>query len=263
MNMSKRWRYLISTVLSGIGMYLFLSLPVDSRYLGIALELVLVVFCFWFGLEIVFDKKFHTKLMTAILPVLLTLGYGLFVVLLPLSQINLLIYIVVFGAMIYLMFLVENVFLVAIGYKTVPLYRAAYTVSLILVLLTAFFLFNSMLSFKLPFWGNSLMTLLLTLFLFLYQFWAIAIDLPDDGKGKGRWVYILVAVWIMGQMALIFSFWPVGIFKGSIYLVSIIYLLSGLFQADIKERLFRGVVTGYSLTGIAMLLAIILTNKWG
>ena len=84
------------------------------------------------------------------------------------------------------------------------------------------------------------MTLLLTLLLFLYQFWAIAIDLPDDGKGKGRWVYILVAVWIMGQMALIFSFWPVGIFKGSIYLVSIIYLLSGLFQADIKERLFRG-----------------------
>ena len=60
-----------------------------------------------------------------------------------------------------------------------------------------------------------------------------------------------------------FSFWPVGIFKGSIYLVSMIYLLSGLFQADIKERLFRGVVTGYSLTGIAMLLAIILTNTWG
>ena len=139
MNVSKRWRYLVLTVLSGIGMYLFLSLPVDFRYLGIALELVLVVFCFWFGLEIMFDRKPHTKLMTAILPVLLTLGYGLFVVLLPSSQINLLIYIAVFGIMIYLMFLVENVFLVAIGYKTVPLYRAAYTVSLILVLLTAFF----------------------------------------------------------------------------------------------------------------------------
>ena len=148
MNVSKRWRYLVLTVLSGIGMYLFLSLPVDFRYLGIALELVLVVFCFWFGLEIMFDRKPHTKLMTAILPVLLTLGYGLFVVLLPSSQINLLIYIAVFGIMIYLMFLVENVFLVAIGYKTVPLYRAAYTVSLILVLLTAFFLFNSMLSFS-------------------------------------------------------------------------------------------------------------------
>lgn len=253
----------MSTVLSGIGMYLFLSLPVDSRYLGIGLELALVVFCFWFGLGIIFERKMHTKLMTAILPVLLTLGYGLFVVLLPLNQINLLIYVAIFGAMVYLMFLVENVFLVAIGFKTVPLYRAAYTVSLILVLLTAFFLFDSILSFRLPFWGNSLLSLLITTFLFLYQFWAVAIDLADDGEGKGRWVYVLVAAWIVGQMALVFSFWPVGIFRGSIYLVSIIYLLSGLFQADIKDRLFKGVVTGYSLTGIAILLAVILTNTWG
>lgn len=263
MNISKRWRYLISTVILGGGLYLFLSLPVESRYLGIILELILVVFCFWFGLGIIFEGNIHNKLMTSILPALLTLGYSLFVVLLPSNLISLLIYTIVFGVMIYLLFLVENVFLVAIGYKTVPLYRAAYTVSLILVLLTAFFLFDSMLSFKLPFWGNSLLALFMTMLMFLYQFWAIAIDLPDDGKGKGKWVYILVAAWIVGQMALVFSFWPVGIFKGSVYLVSIIYLLSGLFQADIKERLFKGVVTGYSLTGISILLAIILMNTWG
>ncbi|PIU73778.1 hypothetical protein COS78_00560 [Candidatus Shapirobacteria bacterium CG06_land_8_20_14_3_00_40_12] len=263
MNISKHWRYLISTIILGVGLYLFLSLPVDSRYLGIVLELVLVIFCFWFGLGIIFERGVYNKLMTAILPVLLTLGYGLFVVLLPSSQISFLIYAAAFGVMIYLIFLVENVFLVAIGYKTVPLYRAAYTVSLILVLLTAFFLFDSMLSFRLPFWGNSLLALFITILLFLYQFWAIAIDLPDDGKGRGRWVYILVAAWIVGQMALVFSFWPVGIFKGSVYLVSIIYLLSGLFQADIKDRLFKGVVTGYILTGIAILTAIIVTNTWG
>ena len=147
MNISKHWRYLISTIILGVGLYLFLSLPVDSRYLGIVLELVLVIFCFWFGLGIIFERGVYNKLMTAILPVLLTLGYGLFVVLLPSSQISFLIYAAAFGVMIYLIFLVENVFLVAIGYKTVPLYRAAYTVSLILVLLTAFFLFDSMLSF--------------------------------------------------------------------------------------------------------------------
>lgn len=60
-------------------------------------------------------------------------------------------------------------FLVAIGYKTVP-YRAAYTVSLILTLLTSFFVFNSLFSFKLPFWGNMLATLVLGWLIFQYQY---------------------------------------------------------------------------------------------
>ena len=161
------------------------------------------------------------------------------------------------------MFLAENVFLVAIGYRTVPLYRAAYTVSLILLLLVSFFVFNSLFSFKLPFWGNMLATAFLGLLIFAYQYWAVAIELPDDGKEKGKWPYILVPTVFLAEFAGVLSFWPVGIFKGSIYLVAVIYAISGLLQAEIRDRLFRGVILSYGYIGVAIVLAAILATSWG
>lgn len=261
--MTKRWRYFISTVISTLGFYLFLWLPVDSRYFGLSLELGLVLFCFWFGLGVIFDKHSDHKLMVTILPLIFATGFSLFCALLPTNQFYMLLLSAIFGFVIYLLFLVENVFLVAIGFKTVPLYRAAYTTNLILTLFSAFFLLNSVLSFRWPFYVNFGLVAILSIVLFLYQFWAIAIELPDDGIGKGKWVYALVAGFMMGELALIFSFWPVGVFKGAIYMVSAIYTLSGLYQADIKDRLFRTVMVNYGLVGAAITVAIIVTNNWG
>lgn len=261
--MTKRWRYLISTIISVFGFYLFLWLPVESRYFGLSLELGLVLFCFWFGLGVIFDKNSGHKLMVVILPLILATGFSLFCALLPMNQYYMIALSLIFGFVIYILFLVENVFLVAIGFKTVPLYRAAYTTNLILTLFSAFFVLNSILSFKWPFYINFGLVVILSIILFLYQFWAIAIELPDDGVQKGGWVYALVAGFMMGELALVFSFWPVGIFKGSVYLVSAIYLLSGLFQADIKDRLFKSVLVNYGLIGVAITVAIIVTNVWG
>jgi hypothetical protein len=168
-----------------------------------------------------------------------------------------------FGIILYAMFLAENVFLVAIGYRTVPLYRAAYTVSLIIVLVVSFFIFNSLFSFMLPFWGNMLVTIFLGLLIFSYQHWAVAIELADDGKEKGKWPYVLIPTLILVECVGILSFWPVGIFKGSVYLVAAIYAISGLLQAEIRDRLFRGVVLTYSYIGIAVVLAVILATNWG
>ncbi len=261
--MSKRIRYFISSVIGALGFYLYLGLPVESRYYGLMLMLVLVVFCFWFGLGIIFEGKFETRIMSVLLPLLWTMGFGLFSVLLPLNWINMLIISTFFGIILYVMFLAENVFLVAIGYRTVPLYRAAYTVSLILLLLISFFVFDSLFSFKLPFWANMLGTAFLSLLIFSYQYWAVAIELPDDGKEKGRWPYILVPSLLLIELAGILSFWPVGIFKGSIYLVAAIYVITGLLQAEIRDRLFRGVVLNYTYIGVAVILAIILVTRWG
>jgi hypothetical protein len=161
------------------------------------------------------------------------------------------------------MFLVENVFLVAIGYKTVPLYRAAYTVSLMVTLLVSFLLFDDLFSFHLAFWGNMLVTIGLSFLIFNYQYWAIAIELPDDGKEKGRWPYILVPSLLLIEMVGILSFWPVGVFKGSVYLVAGIYVISGLIQAEIRDRLYRGVIRTSIYMSVAVVLAAILLTRWG
>lgn len=261
--MPKRLKYFISSLIAGVSFYLYLGLPVESRYYGLMLLLAMVAFCFWFGLGIIFEGNIDTKIMAVLLPVMWTLGFGLFAALLPTNWLNLLFLTIFFATILYLMFLAENVFLVAIGYRTVPLYRAAYTVSLILILLVSFFVFNSMFSFMLPFWGNMLVTAFLSLLLFSYQYWAVAIELPDDGREKGKFPYILVPALLLTEFAGILSFWPVGIFKGSIYLVAVIYAICSLLQAEIRERLFRGVILTYSYIGVAVVLAVILATNWG
>jgi hypothetical protein len=260
--MSKRFRYFISSLFSALGFFMFITLPYDSRYFGLMVGVVMVVFCFWFGLGIIFAESLSVRIMSVLLPVGFFSGFGLFAALLPYDNILAVVLSVLFGLVLYGMFLVENVFLVAIGFKTVPLYRAAYTVSLIITLITAFFMFDSLFSFRLIYWQNGLWTMLISLLIFLYQYWAITIELPDDGKNKDVKKYVWVPSLIMAQLATILSFWPTGIFKGSVYLVSVIYILSGLIQADIRDRLFKRVWLMYVWVGIAVAAAAVIITTW-
>jgi hypothetical protein len=260
--MSKRFKYFISSLISAVGFYVFVSLPYDSRYFGLMVGVVLVVFCFWFGLGIIFEKSLYIRLMSVLLPVGFFAGFGLFGTLLPYNVISAAAMSGLFGLVLYGMFLVENVFLVAIGFKTVPLYRAAYTVSLIITLVTAFFMFDSLLSFRLSYWLNGIWVLAISLMLFLYQFWATAIELPDEGKSKKMKVYVWIPSLLMAEFAVVFSFWPVGIFKGSIYLVSVIYVLCGLIQAELRDRLFKRTWLQYLWVSIAVVAAALLITRW-
>lgn len=260
--MNKRFRYLISSVFSALGFLMFITLPYESRYYGLMAGMVLSMFCFWFGLGIVFIENFSVRMMAIILPMLFFVGFGLFAALLPYSIISAVLLSVFFGVVYYILFLVENVFLVAIGYRTVPLYRAAYTTSLIVLLLTTFFVFDTLFSFRLFFIWNVLGVFLISVLIFLYQFWAIAIELPDDGKDKNRWLYVFLPAVLMTELALVWSFWPVGIFKGSVYLVSAVYVLSGLMQAEIRERLFKRTWLTQLWIGVAIVAACVLVTNW-
>jgi Protein of unknown function (DUF5656) len=261
--MSKKLKYLISSLLATIGFYFFLSLPYESHYYGLLVGVVLIIFCFWFGLGIVFDKSVYIRLMSIVMPIAFFVGFALFATLLPQTFFLSLVYSFFFGFVNYVMFLVENVFLVAIGFRTPPLYRAAYTVGLILLLLTSFFLFNSLFSFKFIYWLNTLLVFIISMVIFLYVFFSVTIELPDDGKDKNVWYYVLVPSLLMAEVALVLSFWPVGIFKGSIYLVMIVYILSGLMHAELRERLFKRTWLVFIWIGVATVLGIILTGISG
>lgn len=260
--MPKRLKYFISSAIAALGFYFFIGLPYSSHYYGLLVGLVLVTFCFWFGLGIIFDQNLYIRLTSAILPVGFFIGFGLFAALLPQTVLTMLLTSLFFGIICYVMFLVMNVFLVSIGYRTPPLYRAAYTVGLVLLLLTAFFLFDSLFSFKLIYWLNAIFVFLISVVLFMYVFYSVTIELPDDGKEKNFWVYILVPAFFMSQLGLVLSFWPVGIFKGSIYLVAAVYVLSGLLQLDLRDRLFKKSSTIFTWISVAVILGIIFTTSW-
>lgn len=260
--MDKKIKFFISSLVCGLGFYSYLSLPIDSRYYGLLVGVVLVVMAFWFGLGIMFEKNLNTRLMTILLPAQFLIGFGLFAVLFPQTIFLKILFSVIFTLMCYWIFLVMNVFLVAIGFKTVPLYRAAYTMNLIIILFNSFFLISSLLSFNQIYWINAVAVFIASALIFLYQFWATAIELPDDGKNKNRWAYVLVPALLLSEMAMVFSFWPVGLFRGSIFLVLMIYVVSALYQADIRERLFRKTWLSYVWVGVVIVLASILLTNW-
>ncbi len=260
--MSKRFRYLISSLLSAIGFYFFISLPYSSHYYGLAVGVVLVAFCFWFGLGIIFEHSLYIRLMSIVLPVGFFVGFGLFTALLPTNFLTLSLLSLFFGIIAYIIFLVENVFLVSIGGRTPPLYRAAYTVGFMVQLLTTFFLFDSLFSFKFTYWINALLIFAISAMIFLYLFYSVTIELPDDGKDKNIWYYALVPAFLMSQLGMVLSFWPVGIFKGSIYLVAVIYVLSSLIQLQLRDRLFKKDWLTFVWILIAILFGIILTTSW-
>ncbi len=261
--MSKKLKYLISSILATVGFYFFLSLPYESHYYGLLVGIVLIIFCFWFGLGIVFDESIYIRLMSIVMPVAFFVGFALFATLLPQNFSLSLFYSFFFGIVTYIMFLVENVFLVAIGFRTPPLYRAAYTVGLILLLLTSFFLLNSLFSFKFIYWLNMLLVFVISMIIFLYVFFSVTIELPDDGKDKNVWYYVLVPSLLMSEIVLVLSFWSVGIFKGSIYLVMIVYILSSLMHAELRGRLFKRTWLVFVWVGVATVLGIVLTGISG
>ncbi|MDD4937731.1 MAG: hypothetical protein PHX34_01810 [Candidatus Shapirobacteria bacterium] len=260
--MSKRFRYLISSLLSAVGFYFFINLPYSSHYYGLAVGAVWITFCFWFGLGIIFEHSLYIRLMSIILPLGFFVGFGLFTALLPQNFLVIFLLSLFFGIIAYVIFLVENVFLVSIGGRTPPLYRAAYTVGFMVLLLTAFFLFDSLFSFKFVYWINGLLIFLISAVIFLYLFYSVTIELADDGKSKNIWYYVLVPAFLMFQLGLVLSFWPVGIFKGSIYLVAVIYVLSSLIQVELRDRFFKKTWLTFIWISIAILAGIILTTSW-
>lgn len=260
--MPKRFKYLISTLAMVAGFILLISLPYESHLYGLLTGIALTVFCFWFGLGIVFEKDIYTRIMAIILPVGFFVGFGLFITLLPLNILMLCVSCLVYGVVTYTLFLVDNVFLVALNYKIMPLYRSAYTVGLMILMAVSFLSFDSLYSFRLPYWINMAGVAAISWLMMLYHYWSVEIELVEN-KRKNIFTYTVLPAFLISQLALVFSFWPVGIFKASLYLVLVSYLVCGLIQAEMRGRLFKKTWIMSEWMGIAIIFGILFMSRWG
>ena len=96
----------------------------------------------------------------------------------------------------------------------------------------------------------------------MYIFYSVTIELPDDGKDKNFWAYVLVPSFLISQLGLVFSFWPVGIFKGSIYLVAFVYIVASLVQLELRSRLFKKNWLTFAWITLSIILGIVITTSW-
>ncbi|MDO8341325.1 MAG: hypothetical protein Q7T59_05105, partial [Candidatus Woesebacteria bacterium] len=144
--------------------------------------------------------------------------------------------------------------------RTIALLRAARGVGFVLTLVTSFLIFDAILSIR----QNILITISLVLvssfLLFLQGFWSINLEKEFD---KDVFQMAAISSLIMAELSALIYFWPVTVVVGSLFLTSGGYLLLGLGQAKLEERLFSTTIREYLTVGLIVLIGMFFATRWG
>lgn len=256
-SLEKRQKFIIVSVLFSFLLLLIQITGFEKRLLAICfLTALMPLFAIWSLREALSGIRWLTAL---ILPTLWTAGVGLFYFLLPAVWFSQVPIVAVYALGIYALLLTENVFSVA-AIRTIQLYRAAQAVGFLLTLLTSFLLFDTAFSLRLWPWFNSLLIFLISFPLFIQGLWSVTLE---ERFSSQTFNLCLVSSLVLAEIAFIISFWPVSIAMASLLLTTAAYVLFGLFQAHLQERLFRQTINEYVSVGVFVLLIMLLTTRWG
>lgn len=254
--MSKRKRFIITSAVLSLGFVLIQFLDNQFRFLAIGvlgtLTVILFVWSLWEGLG-----KDMT-LVSLVLPFLFTLGVGLFWFLLPSSILARLPVVILYAIGIYVLVSTSNVYTVA-AIRTIPLLRTARGVGFVLTLLTSFLIFDTILSFKVPVYITSIAVFVFSFPLLLQGLWAIPLDKKID---RDLFLMALIFSLIMTEISVGLFFWPVTIVVGSLVFTVALYVLLGLGQAKLEERLFPQVIREYLVIGLIVFIAMFFRTSW-
>ena len=166
----------------------------------------------------------------------------------------------IFMVSMYALLLTANIFSVA-SIRTIQLLRAARAVGFLFTIITATFLYHLVLSFKLHFWWNGLITFGVSWFLLLQSLWSL--ELNDKGISKKVLDYSLGGALIMLELAMVVSFLPVEVALGSLFLAMAMYVLLGLMQHSLEEKLFKKTMNEYIFFAFLGLIMIVVTSIVG
>ena len=255
--MTKRRKFLIVSFILSLG---FVGIQfLDDQYKIYAIFVLSLVTSILFLWSLWEGLGKDSTLLTLILPAFFTGGVGIFWFLLPYNIFARLPMIIFYGLGIYALSLTMNVFTVS-AVRTIALLRAARGVGFVLTLITLFLIYNAILSLKIPFWGNALLITILSFPLFLQGFWTIPLDKKIT---KDLLIISVVSSLVVGEIAVSLFFWPTTLVVGSIFLTVAVYVLLGLGQAKLEQRLFSQTVKEYLLVGILVFVGMFFATHWG
>ena len=255
--MSKRLRFIISSLFLSAGFIWIQFIDDSTKFLAIAILVLLTgIFSFWSFYE---GLAKNMTLLSLILPMLFTLGVGIFWFLLPVSIYTRIPIVIFYGLGIYILSSTMNIYTVS-SQKTIALLRAAHGVGFVLTLLTSFLLFDAILSIRLNLLYSSFLVFISSFLLFWQGMWSIELEKEFDMK---TFQMALVSGLIVVELSVLIFFWPVTVVVGSLFLTSGVYLLLGLGQAKIEDRLFPSVVREYLTVGLIVLIGMFFATRWG
>lgn len=254
--MSKRQKFVATSIILTICFFLFQAFDVLFRYEStLVIILLSVILTFW---SLRAGLKFDAVLLSLALPILFTAGIGFFFFLLHsvlISRLLLLFY----AVGMYAALLSSNIYAVA-SLRTIALLRTAHAIGLFLILLSSFFLFDYLFSFRSFPWVNGAVAGLIAFPLSLQSLWSVELD--ERIKPQVLQLALVTTLGI-AQIAFMLSLWPVTVTVGSLFLTTILYVLLGLGQSDLQGRLFARTIKEYLFVGLVVFIAVYLSARWG
>ncbi len=272
--MSKRAKFFLVAIFLGVMLWLSGFFGIEKR-LGVVLSIsgIAYVLSAWVLFE---DLKGWEWVTLLVLPVLFTLGSGLFANLLPsaipsvfglnfqietslfLGSVIRLLFIVLYVLGMYAVLLTENIFSVA-SIRTIQLFRAARSVSFILALIVSLFFYVVVYSLKLPFYWIGLIVGLVSLFLSFESLWSV--DLKTEHLND---VYQISGTigWLMALFGGVVAFWPIGPFMGGLLLTSCFYTLLGILEQRLANKMMAVNYVEFIIFNLIIVVTAFLTTSW-
>ncbi|MFZ3301329.1 MAG: hypothetical protein WA152_01290, partial [Microgenomates group bacterium] len=143
--MSKRLRFILSSLILSGGFVWIQFLDDTYKFIAIGILVILTgIFSVWSFFE---GLGKNMTLLSLILPMLFTLGVGIFWFLLPSSIYTRIPIVIFYGLGLYVLSSTMNIYTVS-SQKTIALLRAARGVGFVLTLATSFLIFDAILSIR-------------------------------------------------------------------------------------------------------------------
>lgn len=251
---SKRQRFIFSVVFLSLGLFIAEYLLGRSGiYIIIALAVLTVILLY---LSLRQDLKENFTVQTFILPFMYSLSIGLFYLLVPARFITRIGMTGLYALGLYSLFLSQNIFTVS-SIRTIQLLASARTVSLVLSLLSYFFISNVVFSFHINIFITLALVFVFTFLMVMQAIWVYTLE--KNPFAQVFWVLVLSICLV--EIALFLWLGPSSPTVSALFLTAIFYVLTGLTQVWFEKRLFRSVILEYFwLTVIAFLFLILFTN---
>lgn len=259
--MNKRIRFFLASLASATALFFSIGLEFDLL-LKTLLFLVVSIISSWWASGLSLRKIKLASFAYLVLPFLFSLGYQQLAVVLGTGLIVNLILVVAYMFVMYTFFLIFNIFTITQKQRTPALYRSAQTVSLFLSLFTAFLINNFIWSLRLYFFENFVLFFAAGYLVFTYHIWAIWVEGGEE-ISKFDWLaYSMIPSLILAELSVVLSFWPVGVFLASLYIVIAKYLQTQIISTGIVQKNANKIYETISWVTIAAVLAAIFSTSW-
>lgn len=252
---TKRQRFIIAVLLLSAGLFFSeYQFGKGGVFLVFLLAFLTPIFLFIANYK---DIKENFSPYLFILPFFYSLSFGLFYFLVPARFLTRMLITSLYALGLYSLFLSQNIFTVA-SIRTIALLSGARIVSLVITIVSYFFLANIAFSLRLSILPTSLLIFIFSFFLILQSLWTITLE----NRFKPYFLWTLGLALCLFEMSLILWFWPASPTVIALFLTGFFYTIVGLSQAWLDKRLFRGVMWEYIWVAAVTFFVLVLFTSW-